>query len=398
MSTNQYSSENLDEDDYDNRLESMESMTTAFETEVTVGDTEFRPTEITVNLRARGAQSKASVSGVPVNGPIPALGNEVKIKVGGPGTTSDGEMTTIFKGIVNNADLVVDQVDAVSFEAHHTTFQHLAATPIDETFDNATPTSIISSVCDTAGVRYNISLPSSQCMMMDINDQTGNVYALDIVQKVIERTGNGMYYFSADDKLICRDTTNFEPRVNKLELMTDMSGGADLPPFNSVRVIGSSPSPREGSSARHLLTRSPPIGTAGDGKPVFTIRDSSIHTTEEANAVARTTLENIKYMQAQNEITVVGWADILPMSFAYMPPHRNAQRAEKTWIVNQVQHKLNSSDGYVTTMKMGMPIEAKPPRSYEEFREEGEEKTSSDDGGWIENAIDEATDLPLIFF
>ena len=402
MSVNQYNSAYLDEDEYDNRLEETESMSTAFETEVTVGGTEFRPTEIEINLRARGAQSTANVKGVPVNGPIPALGDEVEIKVGGPGTTSDGEMKTIFEGMVHNADLVTDKIDGVAFKAWQSTYQYLASTPIDETFEDATPASIIATICDQANVQYDVRLPNPTCLpTMDISDLSGKTYALDVIQDVIEKTGNGMYYISEEDKLVARDTTNFEPPVNKLELITDLSGGADLPPFNSVRVIGSSPSPTEGSGSLHLLSQNKPVGTAGEGEPVYTVRDSSIHTTEEANAVARTTLENIKYMQAQNEITVVGWADILPMTFVYMPPSRNAQNAEKTWIVNQVQHKLNSSDGYITTMKMGMPIEAKPPSTYEEFRQQGEEKNpaeSGDSDGFLETVVDEATDLPIIFF
>lgn len=161
---------------------------------------------------------------------------------------------------------------------------------------------------------------------------------------------------------------NFGPRIPnenifayELEYITDASDGKTSPPYQSVQVIGDGVVSEEGWS-RSSLVNETPVNTRGNVdvntdeaelvEPTFTYRNMEINTQQEADNVKEDILEQLREQTGTGDVTVVGFPEVRPGDGIQMPNTERQPMGGERYGVEQVTHRLNSSDGFITKIKV----------------------------------------------
>jgi len=187
-----------------------------------------------------------------------------------------------------------------------------------------------------------------------------------------------------------------ETSIHRLDWVTETSAGKQTPPYRSVRVVGDGISSESGREAKKLISKDGVIsvgsveaggqpyggydGTTADlqrigfteeeiaavqqasstdqelKEPIFTYKNKSIKTKEEAQRIRNKILNELQEQQAGGSITIVGrpMVDILdvvemPKRFGQTSQGEFIEPAQ--YLVGKVSHRLNGSDGYVTKVE-----------------------------------------------
>lgn len=178
-----------------------------------------------------------------------------------------------------------------------------------------------------------------------------------------------------------------QPTKHELSLITDTSAGITTPPYQSVRVIGSGVATTDGYGSSHLLQnpgeqivkearigrpqrsgeQSEKVIVLGETiEPVFEYVNAEISTEQQAQNTALKICDELIKQQAQGEITVVGFPEVVPFDGLVMPQahnpdgtnyHPNQPMGGQVYGVYKVQHRLNNSDGFVTKITVAGPTE-----------------------------------------
>jgi len=161
---------------------------------------------------------------------------------------------------------------------------------------------------------------------------------------------------------------NFGPRIPDenifaydLQYITDSSDGKTTPPYRSVQVIGDGVASEEGWSRSSLINESP-ITSAGNvdvqtttdnlAEPVFTYRNMEINTQQEAENIKNDILEKLREQTGTGDITVVGFPEVRPGDGVELPNTSDQPMGGERYGVEQVTHRINSSDGFITKIKV----------------------------------------------
>lgn len=119
-------------------------------------------------------------------------------------------------------------------------------------------------------------------------------------------------------------------------------------PYQSVKVIGTSPADKAGLEDSHLLPDERVTATAGSGEPQYTYRSEQIWTPYQAETVAQKVYREIRRKQRGGTIEIVGRADVRPLDIVQLP-------SETAYMVDKLTHRL-STDGFVTSITCSAPI------------------------------------------
>lgn len=161
-------------------------------------------------------------------------------------------------------------------------------------------------------------------------------------------------------------TFHFGPRIPdeniysyELEYITDSSDGKTTPPYRSVEVIGDGVVSEEGWSRASLVSEDP-LNSNGNVleddpelvEPTFTYRNMEINTKEEAENVKNDIIEQLRKQTGTGDITLVGFPELRPGDGVQMPNTEIQPMGGERYGVREVTHRLNSSDGFLTKVKV----------------------------------------------
>lgn len=147
-----------------------------------------------------------------------------------------------------------------------------------------------------------------------------------------------------------------------LKYIKEASDGKVSPPYQSVQVIGDGVASEEGWSRGALLNEQ---RINANGKvdidtdaaelldPVFTYRNMEINTQGEADNIREDILEELRSQQAEGEVTVVGFPELRPLDRIDMPNTDRQPMGGESYGVKEITHRLNTSDGFITKIKVG---------------------------------------------
>jgi len=175
-------------------------------------------------------------------------------------------------------------------------------------------------------------------------------------------------------------------RVFDLRLITDTSAGITTPPYQSVKVIGSSQqsdaeSPETANSStviqddENKIVKAVNIGlpqanqpkpvvstTKGEDQqeelldPTFTHLNTALTTDSQIENTARSIAKDLIEQQAEGTVTVTGLPEIDPFDGIRMPNTDNQPMGGRAYGVYGIRHKINSSDGFITEIETSGPI------------------------------------------
>lgn len=157
---------------------------------------------------------------------------------------------------------------------------------------------------------------------------------------------------------------HFGPRIPnenifayKLKYITDASDGKTTPPYRSVQVIGDGVSSEEGWSKSSLMNENPVTASrtveidtdnADLAEPVYTYRNMEINTKREAENTADDIKEQLEEQTGTGDVTVVGFPELRPGDGIVMPNSDRQPMGGRRYGIEQVTHRLNTSDGFIT--------------------------------------------------
>jgi hypothetical protein len=224
-----------------------------------------------------------------------------------------------------------------------------------------------------------------------------------VFQQVAERTDStfwfdrkGVFHFGVPDST-----------KHELTLITETSDGLTTPPYQSVKVIGSSIASQGDWSNIHLNVEMEdaivekwvsvkdnkgsfnvvPLSDVERSElpePVFTYKNAEVSTQRQAAATAKKIAKDLAKQQAKGKITVVGFPEINVLDAVVMPQAQKPNGVNynprqpmggNAYSVYKVIHKINGSDGFKTEIHTAGLVGA-PKIAIEE----DEENTSEDDG------------------
>lgn len=319
---------------------------------VTAAGVEIRPQRIVAERSQHVEAGKVTVTGVPA-GPIPDTGT-IRLSV-------NDEL--VFTGTIDEVDdtkhgsVVVDAYDA---------YRPLQLTTVQQEFVQAPIRQVVRETCQRAGVDVNINLDQqpirpttlelagaavssnfdiqrlNSVLTMSVNSQPAS--------KILTRAG---YLADAGWYVDATNTVQFTRRPNRtdhtVQYLLDASAGKRSPAYESVLVIGASPTSSQGQQRSHMYTRVPPAAIAGSGSPQYQYRDQAIRTEQQAANVANAILKRFERQQRSGHVTVVGKPTITPWDTITMPEDEGGE----TYFVSGVKHTLDGSNGYETRVECG---------------------------------------------
>jgi hypothetical protein len=247
--------------------------------------------------------------------------------------------TIIHTGTVTKVDDGVgDRRRVVSFDALH----QLKQTFISVSFDGIAAREAFRRVAAATDVSLNVRPTLEETITTSVKDKRADV-VLDKLTTLTDTVsfitrGNDLLVTTLDDIGLDRD----------LENIIDTSAGKRSPQYQSVQVIGNTPTSRRGFEARHLLSSQPVLAEAGAGQPSFIYEDDSITSQQQAVNAAQSLLKKLKKQQQGGFVKTVGRADVLPFDRVALP---DAQGGGE-FIVDGVEHRI-SEDGFITRHELG---------------------------------------------
>jgi hypothetical protein len=229
------------------------------------------------------------------------------------------------------------------------------------------------------GDTRTISFENSQILFKNALDQLKEQFD---IEWWVNREGE--FYFGNPSEL------DGGIRVFELSLITDTTAGITTPPYQSVKVIGSSQQSGEESLEEanvstaiqdddNVIVKAVNIGlpqanapipvvstTKGEDQqetlldPTFTYINSALTTDAQAENAARSIAKDLIEQQAEGSITVTGLPEIDPFDGVRMPNDDKQPMGGRAYGVYGVRHKINSNDGFITEIEVSGPIFDEP--------------------------------------
>ena len=275
------------------------------------------------------------------SGKVTALGNGVAGDELAINLTDD----TVFTGTIRKTeDAIGDRTRLVAFDALH----DLKRATISETFDTEAAASALRTVADTAGINIDIRGDASEPITATFKSANGDA----AVEKLTKLAGK-VWYVSVENTLIVTDASSVG-ESKQLDRIIDASAGKRSPAYQSVKVIGNTPTSRKGRQSRQLVSSQPVSATAGSGDPVYEYEDDDIASSQQAQNVADALLQRLRKQQRGGFVEVLARSDIRPFDTVVMPPSRGGAE----YLVEAVKHTVDAKNGYLTRLQLGGVITA----------------------------------------
>ena len=290
----------------------------------------------------------------------------------------DRESARIFTGKVGQA---IDMGDgAFAIKAFTAEVDLITTTvPLGRGFAPGSVGTLVSVILDTANakidtdIEYNIDFRTKDTPYGATNYRAHPI-AEEIQDTIIEdeyepmsaakllefigRKSNTIWWFDSRNVLQFGTTKTSN---HKLSFVTDSSAGKQTPPYNGVRVIGDSVASQQGWESRNMISAEYAVSVAtleDIGTPedvaIFTYRDDSIKTQEQADNVAKQLLSDLQEQQAEGTVTIVGYPLVKKYDIIEMPDSFGNAKFETVppaqYAVSAVTHKFGS-DGYTTEIE-----------------------------------------------
>jgi hypothetical protein len=214
-----------------------------------------------------------------------------------------------------------------------------------------------------------------------------NTLASEAVKK-LERSSNAVFWVDRFNKLYFGET---KTKIHKLNFVVESDARIQTPPYQSVKVIGSgSVTQSSGFDTINLVGKQANTASAKlqrNGRkynvktadssdpnekileePVFTYRDESIKTVAEAKNVARDLLEKLTERRGEGKVVIPGRPmidvyDVIEMPDSFGVTNEDEQLPAPQYLVEEITHRVNPSDGFVTEIKvMGLVNRYREPR------------------------------------
>jgi len=273
----------------------------------------------------------------------------------GDGVVSPGdEMTVSVQGrlvhtgtVTKTESGVGDRVRVTSFDALH----QLKQTFVSETFAELPAFVAAGAIADEAGVTLETPAPAltRRTISTSLKDTRADV-ALDKIAKLTDT----ILVVTRENTVELRGTPEQgsglkNGRERQLSKLIETSAGARRPQYQSVQVIGNSPTSIRGLETRHLIASQPVLAQAGEGQPSFIFEDDSISSQEQANSVARSLLRRLTEQQQGGFAVIVGRPEIRPRETVVFP----AQQGGTTFLVSGIEHVISDRQGYTSRIELG---------------------------------------------
>jgi hypothetical protein len=211
---------------------------------------------------------------------------------------------------------------------------------------------------------------------VEFNSQVVSVK--DALDKVREQTRSEWWF----DK---RGTFHFgEPDVSAYDitLIKDSSAGITTPPYQSVRVIGSSTATSDGWESTNqvqdddniivkeaIIARPQAAGKQSERviildpteeqfqqfQPPFKYINAELSTDEQVQNAALKIADELAKQQASGTITTVGFPEVVPFDGLAVPNTESQPMGGQLYEVYKVTHRLNASDGFITKIEVAGP-------------------------------------------
>jgi hypothetical protein len=204
------------------------------------------------------------------------------------------------------------------------------------------------------------------------------------VQKALDRVREqtrSEFWFEKDGTFYFGDPAEIgNVSTYNLSLITDTSAGITTPPYQSVRVIGSGVSSRDGvgtEDANFLVgdenkrVAEVNVGLPSQGgtqseivleldpltlnEPTFQYINASLTTDDTIENTALKLADELVTQQASGTVTTVGFAEVEPFDGIRLPDTPNQPMGGQLYDVYAVKHLINPSDGFITKIAVAGP-------------------------------------------
>lgn len=256
----------------------------------------------------------------------------------------------VFTGTLNDAtDKDLLTVEITAFDA----VKLLKNETITERFQQAKASSILDTIISKAGVQPNIDIPQQLLTVEFTNTR------IDKALESIARLTDAVWFVSRANDLVFTDSPPafeyFLSNDGQPNSILDASAGKRTPAYQSVKVMGGAPASRNGAiNTAHLLASQWITATAGDGQPVFEIRNRDISTQKQANKVATSVYKKLQKQQKGGFVRTVGDSRIRPLDVIEMPERFGNEK----YLVSSIKHIMNNDDGFETKIGCGGLIDS----------------------------------------
>lgn len=269
--------------------------------------------------------------------------------------------TPVFSGTVDETrDGTGDRVRVTAFDA----IRSLKQASVFATFDQSSYSRIVETALSAAGVEGKVDVAGGftgvggriQNVGPGPSPTSFNKFSIefegtpaDEVLEKIAKVSNAAWYVLPTGEV--RFTDSIADAVSTIEAtqIREVSAGKRSPAYASVRVSGASPVSRRGQESRHLVSSRPITATAGEGDPTFFFEDRDIQTRLQAQNVADKLFERLQAQQRGGYVELVGREDARPFDELQLPESLGGD----SYLVDEVTHTLDDSDGYVTRLSLG---------------------------------------------
>lgn len=397
----------------------MKPIKQVFEGEILINGYNWLPTEGKIERSKYTESDYATITAIKDystddNIPNPQPGDKMTVRLGprtsvttdgGRDAVEDDLLVTVFTGNVSNVFDFGDRRWKINGFNVMDTLQSvtISTTDIQKTKLSKAVEIVLQKIQreTSSNVQYNIDLSESQELPYGysrfitdgpqlqgedyvLRKEFTNVNAADVLDS-FSRSANAIWYVDRKNTIQFGQT---DTAVHKLDWVTEADAGKKTPPYRSVKVIGDDVVSAEGWEGSKLITKRGQVAqktnsymssfypdgpnnpgsqtTVPEGdlvEPVFTFRDESIQTKEEARRAAERILDQLQEQTAGGNVTVVGRPMIDILDVIEMPdrfaidnrsPITSAEEIEPAqYFVQSVVHQFDGSNGYTTKIQCG---------------------------------------------
>jgi hypothetical protein len=290
-----------------------------------------------------GDGSGASAASVEVRGKSLKHGDSVTVELAA-GDVSGRVMTAELQAI----GLGLETLTLVG----RTGYQRLAATRIDQVYENQTLGQIVRDLCSQAGVQAGQIDTGAKYPYLVVHESRP---ILRTIRELARREGLDVW-FDADNKLnvqrFSRPKADHTFRYGK-EIL-DLWTRHDEPPLKRVVVYGESPASQNGTDTWHWLVRdlAPFRGEDGQGSPSLAQPDAVVRTRDAAVNAAKGRRAAVIEHAVWGRLKVLG-APTLLLGQAVAVADTPKPSLDGTFKVQRIQHVVSKTDGFVTFVDIG---------------------------------------------
>lgn len=295
-------------------------------------------TDLRVNTRSTNQAGVARATVLDDDGTV-SPGDELTVSI---------QDTVVHTGTVTKTESGVDaRVRITSFDALH----RLKQTFISETFAELPASVAVGAIADAVGVQ--IETPAEALNQRRISTSFKDTRA-DVALDKIAKLADAILFVTTANTVVIKPTPEQGSGLSagserSLSQIIESSAGARRPQYQSVQVIGNSPTSNRGLEARHLIASQPVLAQAGEGQPSFIFEDDTISSQEQANSVARSLLRRLTEQQQGGFAVVVGRPGIRPLDTVVFPE----QQGGATFLVSGIEHVISDRQGFTSRIELG---------------------------------------------